>query len=406
MKKLFGTLCALIVCLTSCANNNTYPSISSISASWLNLKSDIINSEQSDDIAGSIDNFHLTLKKYISSPIIYLYKIHRPENIQILADIDSAADRLNEALKEGGGLPPGKYDLHILPIIFEIDSNLEKLQLIEKNLSEASQLQYFQLLFFLCALIISIVLALWALYSRFEKAVIKERQSLAFSHLTIEGLEAERRRISRELHDTVLPLVQDAQVSALIRSICVELMPPDFARLSLNDSLAGLCVQFTKRSRIECACSIEDGLTFAAYSPERQLHIYRMVQESFTNIEKHSKAGRAALVVRRLNGNILICVSDDGEGLKGVPISADGIPSGAGLGIKSMRQRADILGAKLDFISESGNGLMVRIEFPPPPPVLLGAIYDFKTSIFNSKAHYYRRSPRYARRTGEIFYRN
>jgi len=70
------------------------------------------------------------------------------------------------------------------------------------------------------------------------------------------------------------------------------------------------------------------------------------------------------LVVRHSNENILICVSDDGEGLCGIPLSADGIPSGAGLGIKSMRQRADILGAKLDFISESGNGLMVRIELP------------------------------------------
>jgi two-component system, NarL family, sensor kinase len=351
MKKLFGTLCALIICLSSCANNDAYPSISSISVSWLNLKSDIINSKQADGLQDSIEIFRFTLKKYLSSPFIYLYKIHRPENIQILADIDSAADSLNGALKEGGGL-------QVYSIILEIDSNLEKLQLIEKSLSEASQLQYFQLLFFLCVLIISIVLALWALYSRFEKAVIKERQSLAFSRLTIEGLEAERRRVSRELHDTVLPLVHDAQVSALIRSICVELMPPDFVRLSLNDSLAGLCVQFTKRSRIECACSIEDGFTFAAYSPERQLHIYRMVQESFTNIEKHSKAGRAALVVRRSNENILICVSDDGEGLNGIPLSADGIPSGAGLGIKSMRQRADILGAKLDFISESGNGLL------------------------------------------------
>jgi two-component system, NarL family, sensor kinase len=372
MKQLFaGTLCFVIICVSSCANNDAYPSISSISTSWLKIKSDIINSEQDGDIENSIEDFRLILKKYLSSPFIYLYKIHRPENIQILADIESAADSLKNALKEGGGLSQGKSDISVFPIILEIDSNLEKLQLIEKSLSEASQLQYFQLLFFLCVLIISIVLALWALYSRFEKAVIKERQSLAFSHLTIEGLEAERRRVSRELHDTVLPLVKDAQVSALIRSICVELMPPDFARLSLNDSLAGLCVQFTKRSGIECACSIEDGLSFSAYSPERQLHIYRMVQESFTNIEKHSKAGRAALVVRHSDENILICVSDDGDGLqsktslRGIPLSADGIPSGAELGIKSMRQRADILGAKLNFISESGNGLMVRIELSP-----------------------------------------
>ena len=364
---LAGVLCAVILSLASCANNEEYPSIQSVSASWLTLKRGIINAEQTGAIAGNIGDFRRTLKDLETSPIISLYRIRHPENIQILADMDSVADRLNAALKEGRP---------VLPLMLEIDSQIEQLQLIEKNLSDAGHLQYFQFLFFLSLAFIGFVVALPALYNRLQKAEKREQQSRAFSRETIIAQEQERSRVSRELHDTVLPLVRDGQVSAMIRSICVELMPPDFARLSLNDSLAGLCVQFTKRSRIECACSIEDGLSFSAYNPERQLHIYRMVQESFTNIEKHSKAGRAALVARRSNENILICVSDDGDGLQsktslqtktslhGIPLSADGIPSGAGLGIKSMRQRADILGAKLDFISESGNGLMVRIELP------------------------------------------
>jgi signal transduction histidine kinase len=366
MKLLFtGVLCAVVI--ASCANSEVHPSIASISVSWLNLKSDIIYEKQTGDLAGSIENFRLTIDKFLSSPIIYLYRIHRPENIQILANMDSSAERLNTALKEG---------LPLLPIMQEIDSDIEQLWLIEKSLSDASQLHYFQFLFFLSMFFITAAFALWSLYSRLKKTEKKEEQSRAFSRETIIAQEQERSRVSRELHDTVLPLVRDAQVSSMIRSICVELMPPDFARLSLNDSLAGLCVQFTKRAEIECACSIEEGLTFTAYSPENQLHIYRMVQESFTNIEKHSRAGRAALVVRHSGENILICVSDDGQGLQskpGLPLT-DGVPAGAGLGIKSMRQRAGILGAKLDFVSESGNGLMVRIELSPR--VTLGASYD------------------------------
>jgi signal transduction histidine kinase len=230
---------------------------------------------------------------------------------------------------------------------------------------------YVRLVWLFVGIITVLMPCLCYLFISMRSAEERESQSSAFSHLAIEGLEAERRRVSRELHDTVLPLVQDARVSALIRSICTELMPPDFTRLSLNDSLSGLCVQFTKRTGIECACSIEGGLNFTAYRPENQLHIYRMVQESFTNIEKHSGAGRAALVVRRSAENILICVSDDGHGLRSktrlhdMSLTTKGIPTGAGLGIRSMRQRAAILGARLDFISESGNGLMVRIEIPP-----------------------------------------
>jgi len=225
---------------------------------------------------------------------------------------------------------------------------------------------YIRLVWLFVFVITVLMLCLCYLFISMRRADEREAQSRAFSHLAIEGLEAERRRISRELHDTVLPLVKDAQVSALIRSICTELMPPDFMRLSLNNSLAELCVQFIRRTGIECACSIEEGLSFAAYTPESQLHIYRMVQEAFNNIEKHSRAGQASLVVRRLTENILICVSDDGIGIRNLPNIQTGLSIGSGLGIKSIRQRADILGAKLDFISESGNGLMVRIELPPP----------------------------------------
>jgi two-component system NarL family sensor kinase len=225
---------------------------------------------------------------------------------------------------------------------------------------------YIRLVWLFVFLITVLMLFLCYLFLAMRRAEKRESQSSAFSRLAIKGLEAERRRVSRELHDTVLPLVRDAQVSALIRSICVELMPPDFTRLLLNDTLADLCAQFTRRAGIECALSIEDGLTFAAFRPENQLQIYRIVQESFTNIEKHSKAGRAALVARRLPEHILICVSDDGIGLSGGYAGNKGadIPAGAGLGMRSMLQRAAILGAKLEFISESGNGLMVRIELP------------------------------------------
>jgi two-component system NarL family sensor kinase len=212
------------------------------------------------------------------------------------------------------------------------------------------------------------MLFLCSLFLSMRRAEKRESHSFAFFFLFIEGLETERRRVSRELHDTVLPLVRDAEVSALIRSICVELMPPDFTRLSLNDSLADLCVQLTRRAGIECACSMEDGLKFTAFGLKNQLQLCRIVQESFTNLEKHSKASRAALVIRRLHEHILICVSDDGVGLSGTAGYAGNrepyIPAGAGLGIRSMLQRAAILGAKLEFISETGNGLMVRIELP------------------------------------------
>ena len=221
---------------------------------------------------------------------------------------------------------------------------------------------YNSLVWLLVIVITVLALFLCYLYLSMRRALEREQTSLEFSILTIETLETERRRVSRELHDTVLPLVRgNTAVSDLVRAICVELMPPDFARLSFRDSLADLCVQFARRTGIECACFIEEGIDFSSLSEENRLHLYRIVQESFSNIEKHSCAEKGSLVVRRLprgsSDSLLICVSDDGKGLSAKP--------GGGLGMRNIRQRAVIMGAKLDFISESGNGLMVRVELPP-----------------------------------------
>ncbi|MCL2129357.1 MAG: histidine kinase [Treponema sp.] len=233
---------------------------------------------------------------------------------------------------------------------------------------------YVRLVWLFVLLITILLFILCFVYLAMRRALEREQMGLAFSHLATLGLETERRRISRELHDTVLPLVKDPAVSDLIRAICMDLAPPDFTRLALKDSLSDLCDKFSKRSGIECAFSMEDTLDFSPLGDENQLHLYRMVQEALTNIEKHSRAQRASLVARSFSRgsgkSILICVSDDGAGIQNASGFFNGRAKNAfpvdGFGIRSMRQRAVILGARLDFKSESSNGLMVRIEIPLP----------------------------------------
>jgi len=397
MKHLFaGTLCAVIACLTSCANSEVYPSISSISISWLKLKSDIINSKQADDLQGSIEDFRLTLKQFLSSPIIYLYEIQRPENIQILADIDSAVDRLNDTLKEDDGLSPEKSGLPVFSIMLEIDSNLEQLQLIEKSLSETSQLRYFQLFFFFCVLIISIVLIFWVLYSRLEKIEKREKQSLAFSRETILAQEQERSRIACELHDTVAQdlwrlsfqtenidrVDESAERSRLcaevvkgqkeimqrVRSICDNLIPPDFQRRRFDDALRNLCYNFEQRTGIKCQLVIQDNLLPASLDGGAQLQSFRIVQECLTNIEKHAEAAETSVIVRRTvrgnkEGELLICVSDNGKGFS--PPDRDSLRSDDGhYGLWNIYERAASIQAAVTIDSEEGEGTTVTLRIP------------------------------------------
>jgi two-component system NarL family sensor kinase len=115
------------------------------------------------------------------------------------------------------------------------------------------------------------------------------------------------------------------------------------------------------------------------------MQLYRIAQEALNNIGKHSQAKQAVLVARQgcseptgffgQGRPILFSISDDGEGLQSKPglQSRPGLQSGSdqqaeetgdGFGMRTMRQRAAILGAQIDFISIEGGGLMVCVKIP------------------------------------------
>ena len=379
--------------MAGCAKDGGYPSISAISLSWLELKSDVINTITSTpDFKGRgfedrIEGFRQTLNEFSSSPIGVFYKVYKPEYTQSLSDVDSAAGRLNIALKEGGGP-------EVFPIMLEIDSNIGQLQLNEKILSDASQWNYFFLFFFFCLFIIIIILALWILYGRLEKAESRERQSLDFSRETIIAQEQERSRIARELHDTVAQdlwrlsfqtesmdkAAESAERSRLcrevvkgqkeimqrVRSICDNLIPPDFQRRRFDDALRNLCYSFEQRTGIECQLGIQDKILSGPLNDDTQLQCFRIVQECLTNIEKHAEATETSVLVHgNNNGELVICVSDNGKGFS--PPDRDScrkLRAGGHYGLWSIYERAASIYGTLTFDSNAGEGTMVTLQIP------------------------------------------
>ena len=256
--------------------------------------------------------------------------------------------------------------------------------------------------------VIGMIILVLFLYRALRHSQIQEQDSSDFSRITMLAQEKERALISAELHDTVLQdmgrllqISKDApstpqSLSALAqkimtrtREICRMLMPPDFSRLALTDSLVQLCADFEKRASAECRAIIDKDFSADKLSPQMQLQIYRIVQEAFSNIEKHSKAKEVTLTARNLNRAqsasnqrfavpllnkeekaLLICITDDGKGFNRNKANAQSTQSlkksknADGLGIRGMHQRAAILGASLSFVEGAGSGLTVRLEVP------------------------------------------
>jgi len=219
------------------------------------------------------------------------------------------------------------------------------------------------------------------LYRALRHSQTKEQDSSDFTRITMLAQEKERALISAELHDTVLQdmgrllqISKDAspkdrtfseltqKIIARTREICRKLMPPDFSRLALTDSIVQLCADFEKNMAAECRAIIDKDFTPDRLSPQMQLQVYRIVQEALSNIEKHSEAKEVTLTVRNKEDKaLLICVTDDGKGLN---TNMANTQSGDGLGIRGMYQRAAILGASLSFVEGAGSGLTVKLEIP------------------------------------------
>jgi signal transduction histidine kinase len=198
--------------------------------------------------------------------------------------------------------------------------------------------------------------------------------------LTIQ--EEERKNLSRELHDSVGQTVtalkmelarlnvadsRDAwrldRARALaddtlrtIRNISLLLRPAVLDDLGLEAAMQWQAEDFLRRTSVPCElrCSLPDD----RFVPEAvRTCIYRIVQEALNNCEKHAAASKVQIEVRQISDSIAVSVADDGRGSPQ--------PAGAaGLGILGMKERAAILGGRLEFISEAGRGSRVNLTVP------------------------------------------
>jgi signal transduction histidine kinase len=97
-----------------------------------------------------------------------------------------------------------------------------------------------------------------------------------------------------------------------------------------------------------------DGLPAAA-----EVAAYRIVVEAVNNAQRHSRAGDCVVTLRRDTGALLVEIDDTGTGLPASPRN--------GLGLASMRERAEELGGSCTVMSPDGGGTQVRVRLPLGP---------------------------------------
>lgn len=196
--------------------------------------------------------------------------------------------------------------------------------------------------------------------------------------------EEERGHLARELHDELGALLTAAKLDvarlksrlegqppeigerlqhltqslnsgiALKRRIIEDLRPSSLSNLGLTASLEILAREFSERSGIEVANSLEQ----ADLDEQRQLTIYRLVQESLTNVGKYAGAKQVDISLRNYSNHVEVEIRDDGKGFDVKQVR----PSTHGLA--GMRHRVEAAGGRLTVSSRPGSGTRIAAVMP------------------------------------------
>ena len=223
-----------------------------------------------------------------------------------------------------------------------------------------------------------------------EERTLAEGVLRQLSHRIVQLQDEERRRIARELHDSIgqalgaiamsvslldrrappelRPEIEEIlkQIDTCtkeVRTISHLLHPPLLDQVGLSAALQGYVGEFSRRSGIHVDLEIPSEL--ARMKPEVETAIFRIVQESLTNIHRHSGAQEARVSVARNGGTLRILVSDYGRGISKETLKRIAAAQ-SGVGVTGMRERVKQLGGTFQ-IRSNRPGTVLDIELPFVP---------------------------------------
>ena len=256
-----------------------------------------------------------------------------------------------------------------------------------------TQQKYFS--FFIWLLATIIIGGLILIYLNIREIKKKDQiiyNSEQFLKHSMEVQEAERRRISRELHDTVAQsmryvsllaeglLDKDAASKIIttqneniesIRKLCYNLTPPG---ISANDMVSALELLGQKifdsaEQDFQFRIVVDDSADFSDFSDEQLMNIYRIVQEAFQNIKKHAKANEVTVLFKNRSAEetgLKIIITDDGCGMSATLVEEinSGVFKGtenSHFGVRNIFERVQLLGGNVTYRSEPDCGTQITV---------------------------------------------
>ena len=215
----------------------------------------------------------------------------------------------------------------------------------------------------------------------------------------LHAQDAERRRIARELHDSagqivaalqmqLIPMESDAeksnpeiakgirqgldliqQLSQELRTVSYLLHPPLLDELGLPSALRWYVEGFSERSKVDVQLELAPDL--GRLPADMETTLFRIVQESLTNIHRHSGSKRAQIQIRRTADEVTVKVRDYGKGMAAEKSNGSSLPR-SGVGIQGMQERVRQLNGRFEIHSHAeGTTVSARLPMTAAPVALV-----------------------------------
>lgn len=370
MKILFKiSITLLFFSLISCETNNQ---IHKIYEDWIQVESSISTGTEDN----SLEYFFKRHKEFTETDI---YK-----NMIISETYGDSLKKLDAAIESED--------------IAQIRSAVFNLGQQDLLISQKSNHEYIFLSQLLLVFCVIISVFLFIIYKNYEKKRNEAKQMGIYSRFMIDGIETERSRISKEIHDTVLQdikalsfkyeLIDSADVQnneslkdelisqtnsciSQLRAICNNLTPIELSgnNKDINGfilAIHNLIDQFTAKSGIECILKMQDKLDISSLSMKQTINIFRIIQEALNNIEKHAKASIVSIIITIIQNNnqkmLKVYITDNGTGFNSEKLLKETALQYGHFGISNMRNRAKDINASFSISSEINSGTEIKLE--------------------------------------------
>lgn len=368
------------ILFSACSLQNENKLLNQLIENWSNLSTDYYSISNLDSLIEDFEQYKNSDEYNVNIMINQNYTV-------IVEEIETSLKRLSQVDNQ-----KDFYDCYI---------NTSKLlmKLVNEDNYISKKTIIYTIFIFLAIFVFAILVSffLFIFLSKYDKLQNESREIGYYSDFMFQGIQNERRRISRELHDSVCQdlravkletelmnineeenlKIKKTIISMLsksiedLRSLCNTLSPlyskedkQTSVWQSFISSLENLIENKSKKTGIVFNVKIDSMIDAGNLNLYKSGNIFRIIQEAFSNIEKHSKAKNASILIRNNESHgkktILFFIVDDGVGMPEKIYSA----SGFHFGLKNMAQRASELGADFSIMSEIDDGTKIRLEVP------------------------------------------